>query len=1118
MIAAPLISIFMHKISLNHIYGKMVDRMGTVRFLTWLTVRRTRRAWGLVLASTTGVLLAVTLMAVAVIHSNTLASAGLTYAVKEPAEKGALNLIVAIGNRPSGLQDYQRVQSLVEERINANLGWLSRDLHRSGLTQELPLAAREDHLTGVPLGAAQLYFQGNFEQHMNVISGRWPQEAQSHDDGPLEVVMSAYGAGLLGWEVGKHMSIVPFDTSPTERVTIKLVGLIETIDSRDPYWFGGDPRLELEDRETRTLISFYTLESAFFAKMGDRYPMLLGDYWWFVSLDAGSLDPETAVNAAQSIERLESELEQTFPRSSTLSALGDAVDTYHRALIVARVPLFLFISLVVCVILYYLALLSWLLARSRGPEAAMLRSRGASRFQVSALIGLGEGLVVVIPSVIIGPFLGLAVATILPIGIGKEYDFHGAHLSLSVFLISILAGLACIAVFVASGLNIAAQSIVDFLRERTRPAGRAVLYRRAIDILVLAIVALLWWQIQGQGGFLTRGLVGDTGLELDLTLLLGPALGFVAIGLILLRVLPYALRTLARTSRATRSAWLLHSLNRMARDPLPYGALAVLLMLAAALGVFGSTFGPTLTTGLSDRVRYDIGGEVVIGPTGNPTAQGMQQGRKLLGEISGIQTIADINRGDLHAIGTRAGGINANLLAVNPSDLVNTAWFRKDFSQKSLADLLIPIQSLDDELPGIELPSNAESIGVWARPELPSPGFTLWVRYRDSKGLYEHIPLGEIASDQWQYFEADFPERLHLTPPFTPMAFYVSGGLRSLVGKGSLAIDDVTVVVGGKRFVVEDFETPQNWYVLPNLDAAQDRMVIAQEAAKSGSAGALFSWAYPLGGPPRGFFLSPVPFPVPAIGGPTFAKGQIVLGRIGVQAVAIQVSEIAELFPTLDPVKGPFLVMNIETLNSLQNSLPLPRRLVPSAHWLEIKDGTDYSLVESAIREVVPMGNMILKFREPSAQRVTEDPLTGGAWTGLAWLAIGTLLGVAMLGYVLYAALSFRHNRLELGLLRALGFSKRQIGMLLGLGGIVVAVVGVGAGFGTGAWIGQWVMGYLDITVGGRTVAPPMILTQDTISLASAYVGVTLAAVLGTLLTLYLASQLRLATVLRVDE
>ena len=73
--------------------------MGTVHFLTWLTVRRTRRAWGLVLASPIGVLLAVTLMAVAVIHSNTLASAGLTYAVKEPAEKGALNLIVAIANR-----------------------------------------------------------------------------------------------------------------------------------------------------------------------------------------------------------------------------------------------------------------------------------------------------------------------------------------------------------------------------------------------------------------------------------------------------------------------------------------------------------------------------------------------------------------------------------------------------------------------------------------------------------------------------------------------------------------------------------------------------------------------------------------------------------------------------------------------------------------------------------------------------------------------------------------------------------------------------------------------------------------------------------------------------------
>ena len=55
----------------------------------------------------------------------------------------------------------------------------------------------------------------------------------------------------------------------------------------------------------------------------------------------------------------------------------------------------LFISLVVVVILYFLAVVMGLLVRTRSDEASLLRSRGANMLQVGGLLTLGEGAIVI---------------------------------------------------------------------------------------------------------------------------------------------------------------------------------------------------------------------------------------------------------------------------------------------------------------------------------------------------------------------------------------------------------------------------------------------------------------------------------------------------------------------------------------------------------------------------------------------------------------------------------------------------------------------------------------------------------------------------------------------------
>ena len=128
-------------------------------------------------------------------------------------------------------------------------------------------------------------------------------------------------------------------------------------------------------------------EEACFGGLGAHYPMRLSTYRWYVFLDAASLRSNTAVQAREDLESLEADLSRLYPRSLAFSSLGRVVKTYQRRLSLARVPLFLFSPPVVGAVLYYLVPVTGMLARSRGPEAAALGSRGGTRPPVGARLG-----------------------------------------------------------------------------------------------------------------------------------------------------------------------------------------------------------------------------------------------------------------------------------------------------------------------------------------------------------------------------------------------------------------------------------------------------------------------------------------------------------------------------------------------------------------------------------------------------------------------------------------------------------------------------------------------------------------------------------------------------------
>ena len=91
-------------------------------------------------------------------------------------------------------------------------------------------------------------------------------------------------------------------------------------------------------------------------------------------------------------------------------------------------------------------------------------------------------------------------------------------------VLGLIGGALAVVVFTIATLAAARHGIVEARQSGARPPTASFLHRYYLDVLLMALIGLLWWQIQSRGSFLVQS-VGSRQLDIDYSLLLGPVLG-----------------------------------------------------------------------------------------------------------------------------------------------------------------------------------------------------------------------------------------------------------------------------------------------------------------------------------------------------------------------------------------------------------------------------------------------------------------------------------------------------------------------------------------------------------------------------------------------------------------
>jgi putative ABC transport system permease protein len=172
-----------------------------------------------------------------------------------------------------------------------------------------------------------------------------------------------------------------------------------------------------------------------------------------------------------------------------------------------------------------------------------------------------------------------------------------------------------------------------------------------------------------------------------------------------------------------------------------------------------------------------------------------------------------------------------------------------------------------------------------------------------------------------------------------------------------------------------------------------------------------------------------------------------------------------KLFPTLYPQDGPFFVANLDTVHEGMGGV------FPYNVWLT----TDPDVPgEEILSDVRGLGLTVVAAFDARSTILAEQtrPERQGLF-GL--LSVGFLAGAALtvLGFLVYAVGSFQRRFIELGMLRAVGLSVRQMaGYLIGEQALLI-LTGAGLGTGLGVWASSLFIPYFQVGADKTARVPP---------------------------------------------
>ena len=1090
--------------------------MVTFRSLPVIALRRMLGNWRLLSSVVVGTVIAATILSATAIYSDAIRDLGLDFALDQqrPAELDVKILQSTVG---VDRVQYQRSRDRVDSAVASALGASSAGLVRMGTSATFyptppgeAVSERDDRPRAV------LRFRSEIEDHIEVVLGEFPRPVPEADDGPIAVAVGLETATRNGIEIGSSFDIHPFWDPEADPVAVVVVGIIEAVDPHSRYWGVNDQVIDRRTRNWETL-AMIVPETTFFGAMTELAEGVQADFDTLYDVEFEKLNSRNGPPIAGALNALERSLFGTEERLHVDTELVDVLETYDEKLFFTRLPLLVLMLQIGGIVAYYLVMVSTMLVERQAAELALLRSRGATTAQLLVQYGI-EGTLLAVLAAATGPPLAATVISLLGLTPAFEGLSGGGLLEVNVSMLAyLLAGGGALIAFTALMLpawGATRATIIEFKRTAARPKPTPPFLRYYLDVALVVVSAIVFWQLSQQEELFTESLFGE--IQADPFLLLTPAVFLLTVGIVFLRLFPLVLRVVAAIVGRTRSVAVLVGMRALVRNPTHYTRLILLLMFATGVGMFGASFSATLDRSYGDRAAYAVGADVRVADLRKLSGLGEQAFREAVSAVPADVVSPAARVGG--QISTQAGSVRLDLLGVEPETFRRVSFYRSDFSLDSLDEIAETLSENRAALVGLPIPDDAQQIGAWVKTPDIRGAILFGLTLRDATGRYVNAQLGEVrpndpTSEEWRFLSRDFREIVdrfgsrrgeQLVPPLTLHSYFMEPRGSRARAQGTVLLGPVLVTSrlatprdeqdeplllqerpfrGAPPATIQLIPALEQFEVIQGLvPTAVDDSAVADPDAPPGQAGSRrFEWAgtsrrqprfrglrQPTDGEPIVFYLLR----------PAAQELELQVGDNALVFVARRYTQgvlagVVDFFPTVDTDDDNSLaVVNLSRLLAVANASPNSNPIVPNEAWYATAD----PLAVRAAIDDQQLQALVLTDVESERRRQEQDPLVAAGWQGILAIAFGAVLLLSAIGFLVYSYLTAQERALEFAILRTLGFSRWQVFSLVAFEHVFIIVAGMGLGTVVGIQVGRMMMGFLGTDERGREVLPPFIL------------------------------------------
>lgn len=1072
-------------------------------------VRRARADWPFLLSIWLLIASAVTLLAAGALYADTVEVGGVRRAIANADPANRAVLVHTVGTRAEAPKFDATVGGILRSALQPAGGEVALAMRSSSLVPAGPASPTSgQHLT---LLAAYDGIQG----HAALVDGRWAQAGGQ----PVEATLSEGAAKSLGVGTGDRIGLADASNPRADPtipvVTVQVVGVWRPA-ADDAFWLG-DP-LDLTGTQTNGNTAFHGP----FVVAGDD---LLGAAWlsqidlqWRAIPDVAQLRVSMLHDIAGAIAGLPAQIQGSLPAGRYLTVatgLSTVLGGIDRSVLVSRSGVVL-VTLQFAILAGYAVLfVGGMLADRRRAEVALLRSRGASSFEVG-ILAFGEALLLAAPAVIVAPWLALAVVN--GVGhfgaVGDAGIISAGNVTDATFLVAVLAGVGCVAALTAPTLL----NELDLARVRAalgRPLGRNLAQRLGIDLalVVLATVGLL--QLRTYGAPLTQGTGNQLGV--DPLLVAAPAIGLAAGAVLAIRLVPRLGEVAERLLDRLRGLVPVMSARQVSRRPLRYTRAALLLVLAAALGTFAAVYAATWSRSQADQAAYQSAADMRVAVPASGGLPSFAAGGAFRA-LPGVTAAMPVTRQAVDVGRVLHGG---QLLAVSPDQVAAVTRLTDESSGQPLAPLLQQLRAGRPKTESIAISGDPKRLGLIVNSTLHSldpavfhlpdgwAGIHITAILQDGDGRLQRMPTVDAQFvGTSQRVAIPLGATINGTP--APMTYPISlFALEIVLNSPVIAAGNVAI----SSVDVSDSDSGNDWTALPGIDAQPDWFV--SFSANTGDTNTyrkdqpastiVVDEQNPIGtsidpGVYRMWFPIAPGTALPVIAGAQFLAvtgaqvGDTIAATSKSSKLALHIAGSVETFPSLDSTQ-PFVIMDAGSLDLLRYQASGSVDTA-SEWWLSVADAGVPSVANTVAQK--PYAATAVVQRVGLTRALESDPVALGT---IGALALGSLAAIAfaVIGFLVSAAVSTRERLGEFALLRALGLSARQLVAWLSLENAFLLLVGLLVGSALGVLIALLVLPYTTLTQAGAAVVPKPVIVVPWEALA-AVDGLGLLAMLATVL------------------